>query len=136
MLRGERNSPITMIFRRGSGSGSEQIVVTLLRASPGGGVQQGPLSQPQVASKSPTVWSRSASASADSSMAGLKNEFRNLSFLWGEPVNDPVQDNMNEWKLNLLYGSLTCSHPMQIFCLKSHSWHCAIDTNTCSHTFA
>eukprot|EP00961_Rhodomonas_salina_P206227 2783842-Rhodomonas_salina.1 len=49
MLYGERNSPVTMIFRRGNLSvpGGEQIVVTLLRAVPGGGPQRRAAATPE-----------------------------------------------------------------------------------------
>ena len=99
-LRGERNSPITMIFRRGGGG--DQIVVTLLRAGQGG---KGPASEPQAFKSS--VLGPSISVQEKSlldSMTGLRTEFSSLSFLWGEPVTDAVQENMLDWKLNMLYG--------------------------------
>lgn len=103
MLRGERNSPITMIFRRGAGGSGEQIVVTLLRAVAGGGRGPAPVAGGGEV-KSPTASFSTQDASVLQSMTGLKGEFSNLSFLWGEPISDAVQDNMSDWKLNMLYG--------------------------------
>jgi len=104
MLRGERNSPITMIFRRGGGGG-EQIVVTLLRAVAGGGKAPGGVAAPVKISGAAPSWHAAPDDQALlESMTGLKSEFSNLSFLWGEPVTDAVEENMRDWKLNMLYG--------------------------------
>jgi hypothetical protein len=105
MLRGERNSPITMIFRRGGGAGAEQVVVTLLRAQATGAAKVPMMAAANNADAS------SAPAEERSfldSMTGLKSEFSNLSFLWGEPIADAVHENMRDWKDNMLYGTLCC----------------------------
>jgi hypothetical protein len=103
MLQGERNSPITMIFRRGGGG--DQIVVTLLRAGQGGPTgKAGAGAQPtKSAGAGPSIPSEEKSFL--DSMVGLRSEFSSLSFLWGEPVSDAVQENMMDWKLNMLYGT-------------------------------
>lgn len=99
MLQGERNSPITMIFRRGGGAGGEQVVVTLLRA----GVAKAHIA---AAPNKAEATSAPGERSFLGSMTGLKSEFSNLSFLWGEPINDAVHENMRDWKENMLYGTL------------------------------
>ena len=99
MLQGERNSPITMIFRRGGGAGGEQVVVTLLRAGVAKALIAAALNNAE-ASSAP------GERSFLESMTGLKSEFSNLSFLWGEPINDAVHENMRDWKENMLYGTL------------------------------
>ena len=106
MLGGERNSPITMIFRRGGGG--DQIVVTLLRAGHGGPTVKAAAGEPQViksAGAGPSISSQEQSLL--DSMTGLRSEFSSLSFLWGEPVSDAVQENMMDWKLNMLYGTFS-----------------------------
>ena len=114
MLRGERNSPITMIFRRGGLLGGEQIVVTLLRSILGGAKTpaSAPAPAPGVASSQTsqsTVHVMQDSKEPFEPVRNLKNEFRNLSFLWGEPISDAVQENMKDWKLNMLYGTASSS---------------------------
>ena len=100
-----------MIFRRGAGGSGEQIVVTLLRAVAGGGRGPAPVAGGGEV-KSPTASFSTQDASVLQSMTGLKGEFSNLSFLWGEPISDAVQDNMSDWKLNMLYGDiLYATHP-------------------------
>jgi hypothetical protein len=105
MLRGDRNSPVTMIFRRGAGGAQgEQIVVTLLRAVPGGGAPA-PRGTPQHGgAPAPHKGAPPADVPMIDSTRELKKEFAALSFLWGEPVENAVQESMAEWKKNMLYG--------------------------------
>jgi len=112
MLRGERNSPITMIFRRGGGGGGEQIVVTLLRAlanSSKGAAPSGMVPPTKMPAAAPTgghggPYDNGLLDNGLDSITGLKSEFSNLSFLWGVPVTDAVEENMRDWKLKMLYG--------------------------------
>ena len=101
MLSGDKNSPITMIFRRGEGHSNEQVVVTLLRAMAGG--RQG---LHAIAPSGLPAKPVNAALNSDilECMKGLRSEFKSISFLWGDTATDTVQENMAEWKLNMLYG--------------------------------
>ena len=101
MLSGDKNSPITMIFRRGEGHSNEQVVVTLLRAMAGG--RQGLHAIAPAGLPAKPV---NAALNSDilECMKGLRSEFKSISFLWGDTVTDAVQENMTEWKFNMLYG--------------------------------
>lgn len=123
MLYGERNSPVTMIFRRGNLSvpGGEQIVVTLLRAVPGGGPQRRAAATPEdphrLQAAAPNARHAAPPPREDrvdtqyvEEMAQLKRDFSAMSFLWGEPVPDPLLESMKDWKTNILYGPKS-EHP-------------------------
>mmetsp|Transcript_54942 Transcript_54942/g.112178 ORF Transcript_54942/g.112178 Transcript_54942/m.112178 type:complete len:822 (+) Transcript_54942:54-2519(+) len=116
MLYGERNSPVTMIFRRGNLNvpGGEQIVVTLLRAVPGGGRQpnQTPVTQAQAPPNAKRIPGNTQDTNGGrlEDMSQLKRDFNSMSFLWGEPVPDPLLESMHDWKQNILYGPKS-DHP-------------------------
>mmetsp|Transcript_53484 Transcript_53484/g.130671 ORF Transcript_53484/g.130671 Transcript_53484/m.130671 type:complete len:512 (+) Transcript_53484:56-1591(+) len=106
MLRGERNSPVTMIFRRGA----EQVVVTLLRAVP---VQPGAPAAPTqtraTATSTPVQVNVPPARPLDQGLPAdqlnaLKREYGSLSFLWGEGITDSTVNSMTDWKKSVLYG--------------------------------
>ena len=94
--------------------GGEQIVVTLLRSILGGVKTPASASAPAPGVASSQTSQSTVHVMQDSKetfepVRNLKNEFRNLSFLWGEPISDAVQENMKDWKLNMLYGTASSS---------------------------
>lgn len=124
LLRGPPNSPVTMILQRG-GKGGEPIVVTLLRAVPGGmAVHPTQSSMPTRASaplppQAPPVRASNAeahlqptstphlSATPTSDLTemhkALCTEFQNISFLWTDSEHpDPMVLALVEWKDDLL----------------------------------
>eukprot|EP00960_Hanusia_phi_P045604 757351-Hanusia_phi.AAC.3 len=102
MLRGDKNSPITMIFQRAVGQSQEQVVVTILRAMLSSAMPS------NEAVRSPTLRaSPSLSSSAQDDVEGIRNlkkQFSGLSFIWGDKVHDSVEESMNEWRADMIFG--------------------------------
>ena len=119
LLRGQPNSPVTMILQRG-GKGGAPLVVTLLRAVPGGAAEPSTAPAPPVAARTfvPTraaepplppaaepVWEPPAAVSTAQPGAmdeALGKEFKKISFLWAGKDQDPVVAALVDWKDDLL----------------------------------
>ena len=124
MLKGDRNSPITMIFQRTVGQSQDQVVVTILRAvlsgvpsSSEGVPSPVPLApsflSPRVLIRPQTVRSSppapSSSQNDNETIKNLKKQFSGLSFIWGDAVHDSVEESMKEWRADMIFGpSLLC----------------------------
>ena len=123
LLCGQPNSPVTMILQRG-GKGGDPLVVTLLRAIPGGNARvtaietaRAPMMPLRAAPLAPPVPSVAVSSfppppprelppvstAAPGQMEGvLSDEFKNIAFLWGGTQEDPVVKALVDWKDDLL----------------------------------
>ncbi|EKX50444.1 hypothetical protein GUITHDRAFT_151152 [Guillardia theta CCMP2712] len=102
MLKGDRNSPITMIFQRTVGQSQDQVVVTILRAVLSGAPSSSEgVASPSVRSSPPAP---SSSQNDNETIKNLKKQFSGLSFIWGDAVHDSVEESMKEWRADMIFG--------------------------------
>ena len=131
LFRGDPHSPVTLIYQRNPTS--DPLVITLLRAilsgnssAPAAARSPSPVKQQQqhasstpsaVATRAVTIHHEHRPAhdyedvDPEDSVGMLRNEFATMSFLWGEPINDPGVAALIDWKDELLYGEVRFAPP-------------------------